>query len=97
MQPLTEQERDRLITQGVTKLRNALSNGSITLDRIQWAQEQDVECVRAREYWGDHNQDQRIITEGIKLRITARNLLLESELVNSLTECPTTTTEDHHQ
>lgn len=65
-----------IISQGEAKLRKALSQGRVTLDRVYAEQARDIETVRVREYWGDRDDEQRLITQGIKLRIAARKTYL---------------------
>lgn len=71
-------DRD-LIQQGATLLGEALMQGKVTLDKVRCAQATDVQTVSVREYWGDKNDEQRLVTKGIKLRIAVRNLILSQE------------------
>lgn len=72
------EDDNNLIRQGVATLRTALDEGKVTLDRIRRERDRDTETVRVREHWGDINDEQRLITRGIKLRIAARDIVLET-------------------
>lgn len=65
-----------IIREGASRLREAMMMGRTTLAKIQGAQEQDRQLVKAREYWGDRDDDQGLITRGINLRIAARDIIL---------------------
>jgi len=79
---MTTAEETEMIQQGATKLREALTLGRVTIECIREQQRRDVETVRVREYWGDHNDEQRLVTQGIKLRIAARKIILEESELN---------------
>jgi hypothetical protein len=70
---------EQLISAGTTKLHEALTLGRVTIERVCEELARDAETVRVREYWGDHNDEQRLVTRGIKLRIEARKRLLNSQ------------------
>jgi len=70
---------EQLISTGAATLSFALTTGRVTREQVAEELARDTETVRVREYWGDHNDEQRLITRGIKLRIEARRRLLEPQ------------------
>jgi hypothetical protein len=74
---------EQLISKGVSNLSFAFTTGRVTREQVIAELARDTETVRVREYWGDHNDEQRLITRGIKLRIEARKLLLNPSLTNA--------------
>jgi hypothetical protein len=74
---------NNLVQQGAAMLREAINSSKVTLNQIRRERDTDAATVRAREHWGDINDEQRLITRGIKLRIAARDLVLESSSATS--------------
>lgn len=73
---MTTEHDNEIIREGAARLREALSTGRVSLNRIAAQQATDLQTVKVREYWGDHNEEQQLITHGIKLRIAAREEIL---------------------
>lgn len=53
-----------IVGEGVQRLRDALTANRVTLARIEREYDSDRRLLEAREFWGDKDDDQRLITRG---------------------------------
>lgn len=67
---------EALIAEGVARLTEALGSGKVQRARVQAELDRDTQVVIAREWLGDRDDEQRLITHGIKLRNEARRQAL---------------------